>query len=163
MKKPKDLADIDEDRLDQEWLEHPKRVRHYSELTADANRAFNNAEDQLELIEANLMLWIAKRPDKYGLPDHPTVTMIRAAMRVDPRYKKRKKRLLKAQHRLDLLKGAMRALSHRKEALENATNLHNSNYYSTPRSPKDRETRERLEDQRQETIRKGIKKKRRKD
>jgi len=151
------LLEIDQYRLDREWLLQPKRVMKYATMLADAKKEMLEHKAALDLAEAELELSIRKDPDDFGL-EKITEAIVKAAVIVQPRYQKALKRYNNSRHRVDVLSALLEALQHRKKALEDLVTLHGQNYFSEPRAKV--EERSSLEEQTKKAVRnKGVKKK----
>lgn len=146
------FIDIDEKRLDQEWLDHPSLVHEWADKEADADHAFKQAEDRLALVEAQLLLRVRKYPSKYGLDEKPTVDAIKAAVTAAPKYQQALAEVHAARGELLHCRAAMKALDHRRSALSNYVELISLGFNSGPRA-RSPEARERVNG----TVRKGLK------
>jgi len=136
---------IDQYALDTEWLEQPERFRKTSRWAADAKLELDNAENNLEVVKSEAMLLIRNDPDDYGITK-ATEAAISSCVVVQPEVVEAVKQRNQARHKLEVLKGAVQAMEHRKTALSKLVDLHLSNYNSSPRaSSHSREEMDELE------------------
>lgn len=131
----KDIA-IDKDRLDDEWQDQPLKVELWGGRLVDAQEARDIAKDKLELTYAKIGGMIRSNPADYGLKDKPTESAIQGKIIGSKEYKERRKEVLLAEKEVSSLTIVMRALEHRKRALEKLQDLFFSGYWSEPRERK---------------------------
>lgn len=131
------ITRIDKERLDEEWVTHSDRFLEYSIMLADARDSHLEREAALEVAEAVAELDIRERPKKYGMKLPIREGAIKTQIVLHPKVIKAKRLLNKAKHRVNLLDGVVKALDHRKRALEKLVDLHGQGYFSAPRMPKD--------------------------
>lgn len=158
---PELVFDIDKNRLDDEWLNQPKRYFQWAVQLEDARadvdeakRAFDVAKAEFDEVKAEVELTIRNKPDKFNLPK-VTDKSIAAVLIMQPEYKEAQKELFKTQkaidiakHRAGVLQAAVTALDQRKKALEKLVDLHGQKYFATPRaSENSREAMEEVEKQ----------------
>jgi hypothetical protein len=129
------VIDIDIDRLHVEWVDQPKQYHEAAVALADAKKDVAEAEAQLDLIEAELANAVRLTPSAFGL-EKLTVDIVKDRVRVAPERVKALHDLNVKQHRADMAKALVDALSHRKTALENLVSLRLADYFSAPREPK---------------------------
>lgn len=133
--------DIDQYRLDYEWLRQPKLYQAYAKAEAQAEHAVGIAEAKLRVVEADLHKQISEDPSTYGLAKS-TVDAINAAVKIQPEFRAATQNLLQLRHEHKLHVAALRTLEHRKRALENLVRLFELEYFGTmprtggPRSPR---------------------------
>lgn len=129
------IFDIDKDSLDREWVRQPKLYFRYAEKLADANAEVAREKTQLDLARAMASKLVRLNPQKFGLERVSegaianaltSIKMVRVAL----------KRFNRAQHEADVIQAAVRALDHKKKALESLVFLHGQNYFSSPKTPK---------------------------
>lgn len=140
MAKPKPQTDepdfflIDENELDREWIEQPKMYYRYAVRLADARRTHDQRKTEVDIAYAEAALRIRNNPGKYDL-EKITDASVKEAIIRDDEYQSALEALNNARHEMDVLDAAVKALDHRKRALENLVELHGQNYFSTPRAP----------------------------
>jgi len=132
-KPPKFDPTIDMNRLDEEWRDQPRLYYEWASHLAEARRDAAEAANSLKATEADLKSAIRNNPVAYGLGEKPTVDAINAAVVAQPDYTLAAKEVLDADYAVDLIGAAVKALDHRKKALENLVDLHGQSYFSTPR------------------------------
>jgi hypothetical protein len=142
------FVEIDLDNLDDEWVNQPKLYFKWASKLADARQSLDEAEAEQELVTAELDAEIRAKPKKYKLGEKPTVQAIKAAILIQTRYTDAQQMVNACRHTLNHLQAGVNALDHKKRALEKLVDLHIHNYNSSPRLPRDDESRERLNDRR---------------
>jgi len=132
---PKLRLEIDQLRLDEEWLNQPRQRQVWGELLADAQLAYDEAKSYLEVIKAETDREIREDPDGYGVLK-VTETAVANAVTVYPAVKIATKKMNEAKHKVNVLQAAVDGLEHRKRALTELVELHGQDYYSVPKMPK---------------------------
>lgn len=130
------LMKIDPDALDVEWLEQPGAFMTLAKEQSKAKRAIARANEDLKTLEAGKARKIRKRPGHYGFSDKLTEGGIKEAVTEDEEVKQARADLIDLQYDLDMLTNAMRAMEHRKQALEELVKLHGQQYFAGPREPR---------------------------
>lgn len=143
--------EIDETALDLEWLEQPSLMIKYAKHLAETNRLMDSVKEKRDIVRAELDLDIRKNPDDYNI-DKITEAVVQSVILLQDKYKEINKKYFDACFEYEMSKLAVRAIEHRKEALENLVKLHGQQYFAGPRMPLDisREKRNR-EENRQES------------
>jgi len=131
------FLDIDEHRLDEEWIGQPKLFGHWARKAASARRKMDEAKSNLELVQAELDLEVRTNPEKFDL-SKVTENVVKSAILQDTRYVGAQKKVNDARYDHEVAQAAVSALEHRKYALQNLVSLFLSSYYAEPRSPKGR-------------------------
>lgn len=122
----------DKDALDEEWVKQPELFHQYAVEHADATLELEELKDTIEVIKAELDKDIRAHPKRYGF-QKITDAVVKAAIPEQEEYKKAVRRVNKAKHKVDVLAAGVKALDHKKKALENLVYLHGQNYFSSPR------------------------------
>lgn len=131
------LSKIDLGSLEEEWVNHEHLVGQCARFVADAKKAVNDAEAELELASAEAKNHVRRHPTKYGLPEGKVTDGATKDLYVkNGRYQTALATLNETKHTVDLLNGVMNRLSHRKTSLENLVALHGQSYFAKPRIPK---------------------------
>lgn len=123
---------IDLTRLEEEWVNQPEMVERVSDKYVIAKKDCAIAEDNQELVEAQLKMKVMRDPQKFGL-DKPTVDAIKATVQVQPQYREARLAVIEATYRVDKYKADLNTLEHRKKGLEKLVDLWTQSYFSTPR------------------------------
>lgn len=131
------LATIDKDELDREWIEQPDKYLEYAMQLAEANNEVNERKASLDVSEAEAELDIRSKPRKYKLSEPIREASVKLQIVLHPDVQKATRRLNKAKYRAGILSAAVTALDHRKRALEKLVDLHGQGYFAAPRMPKD--------------------------
>jgi len=121
--------EIDEHRLDAEWLKQPSLILQYSEDQALAKKRLERARQRVDRVKAETFKDICKTPSKYGLTK-TTVDAMRSAVDLQPEVKAANDAVAEAVYQAERYRGVLSALDHKKKALENLVTLYLRNYYS---------------------------------
>ena len=142
-------AKIDEMALDVEWLEQSELMRRYTHQLADLRYEMEKAAKQVELTKSQVYADIRANPQDHGLTK-VTEAVLNSAVIQDDRYQAAVEESLRARRAHDRAAGDVRAISHRKAALENLVFLHGQSYFAGPQAPRDlsRERQSRRERER---------------
>jgi hypothetical protein len=127
------FLEIDSDKLDEEWLNQPDLFFKYAKLKAKTDRELDEAKSELDVVEAELDKAIRNRPEKYDLIKITDKSIEKAILR-EASYQNALDALNDAKYKSAILDAAVKALDHRKRALENLVFLHGQNYFSSPRA-----------------------------
>lgn len=151
-----DIA-INPNALDVEWVRQPALMGEWCEKLADAKAESDRAKERLDVVEAELAREVRLDPSKFGL-EKITESAVSAAVQLDRRCAKATEELINAQHEVEVIGAAVRALEHKKAALTSLVALHGQQYFAGPSVPRDlgKETKELLEGQRRNGAREGI-------
>jgi hypothetical protein len=98
---------------------------------------------------------IREDPAAFNLPK-ATIDAVEGAVLIHARYKAALVRSQLAKYNVEKLKADVRALEHKKTALENLVALHGQDYFSVPRAPK--MAREEMGHMEKRRARRGIRK-----
>lgn len=149
-KETSELMDIDLNVLDREWLEQPKHMYQYGAALADAWKGLREAKAyaevqwaELKRLAAKIDLDVRKHPDSYGL-DKITEAVVANAVLTSVKYIRKQeecfeadRQIASANHDVDILDAAVKALQDKRSSLENLVRLHGQNYFSTPKADVD--------------------------
>ena len=127
---------IDERALDTEWLQQPRLVFLYSELTAKNKKRLDLANEKLSILRAELDKKIRTTPDKYGI-EKITETAVSNAILTQDEYKEMQREIIEIKYDYDIARAASNAMDSKKSALENLVKLHGQNYFAGPQVPRD--------------------------
>lgn len=142
------LLDIDEDRLDQEWIGHMRLAMEMIEAEADARKELSElkaqaevSKDELKKVKAELYLQMRATPSEFDLPEKPSETTLESAVLTNSRYKDALNAcyrigtwIVESQHKFDLCQGRVYVCRDRKEALQDLVKLHLTGFHSEPRA-----------------------------
>ena len=134
-----DIMEIDKNNLDEEWVKQPRRYYDYSVYLADAIDEVSNCKSGLDLKRADISNAVRSAPEDYSLAKI-TEAAINEIVISDTEYQEIQVELQKAERTVNVLKGATRALEHKREGLNWNTKLFLANYYAEklPEDVKDR-------------------------
>lgn len=124
---------IDKYRLDDEWINQPKRYFKWALQLEEARDDFETVKAEFDVAKSEVDLAIRTNPNDYDLPK-VTDKAIAAVMIVQPEYKEAQQAVFTARHRVGVLQAAVTSLDHRKKALEKLVDLHGQKYFASPRA-----------------------------
>lgn len=142
------FVQIDKMRLDKEWIDQPELVMNVTEVLAEAKLRLGELEAELKVAMADVAEETRARYDKI------TVDGVKDKVIRHPKVIKLTNMKLKAEYRVDLLRGAVSALDSRKKALEDLVQLEGRDYFSAPKA-KGVDNKDRMDDARKRKIRRG--------
>lgn len=141
--------EINPNNLDGEWIRQPGLSRAAGRREADARHAASQAKARLAVVGARLARSIRGAPEKFGLPDRPTIDAVAATVEVQPEYQQAVKDLDDAELAVAYAKADTTAFVDRRKALENLVELLRLDYFSEQEpKPLSGETRRRMADTR---------------
>lgn len=152
------IFDLDKHRLDEEWVNQPKLFFEYAHKLADARADLEQHKAMRDVVYANLDRDIRASPDKYDIAKI-TETVITSTIKLQTDYMEADRDYRAANHRVDIVEAYVKALDHRKKALENLVSLEARNYFSSPKAPEI--ARERMNELEKDSAMKQIKVKQR--
>ena len=123
---------ISGDKLEEEWLKHSVLYWGYSEKSAQAIKKRDLIREDIDQHRAELDRKIRKDPKKYGI-EKVTEGAITAAITIDEKSIGLNSSLIDANEAVNRVSGAVKALEHKKRALEKLVELWLAGYYSEPR------------------------------
>lgn len=125
------VVDIDLNRLDDEWMTHSALYQDYGAQLADAQYKMDTAKTEVDTIKAELDAAIRADPDVFGL-EKITEPSVANCIKLQSEYQVAESALHDATRQVRLLQATVRALDHRKSALENLVRLYLANYFGDP-------------------------------
>lgn len=133
---------IDETALDIECLDQPTLMMRYSKLQARTEKRVGELKEALAVVEADLDLDIRLHPGRYGVPLDSdgipkikvTEAVVTGRLKKQEEYKEAHEDLLEAQHKNNILKGAVKSVEQRKSMLEELIKLHGQRYFAGPKT-----------------------------
>lgn len=135
--KDNDFVQIDENRLDYEWVRQPGLYHEWALKVAEAKERHAQAKVELDLVRAELDHEIRTHPSRYNL-EKVTETVVETTTIRQKEYQVALAVMNKAKYEMDVFQAAVEALDHKKKALENLVSLRLSDYFSEPKAPKGR-------------------------
>lgn len=149
-KKEFDFFEIDPNRLDEEWLRHPRLYHEHAIILADARQELERAKADQELEVADLDRRIRTSPSEYGL-EKITETVVANTIILQEDYQSVLRKVIAAKHNVAIAEAAVSTMEHRKKALENYVQLRGMDYFSEPkaRGP----AREKMDEEKKRRIR----------
>jgi hypothetical protein len=127
----KSFMDIDQNRLDESWLDQPKLYLKYATKLADAKLDYDEAKARLDVTKAEIELKVREDPEKFAVKK-VTEAVIESTVVADETVQEAQKEVNLSKHRVNILEAAVNALEHRKRTLENLVTLHGQSYFATP-------------------------------
>jgi len=127
---------IDDNALDLEWLEQPLLMLKYTKAAAVTRREIDRMKEMLSVERARLDKSIRKNPEKYEI-EKITESVINSTILLQKSYQTIQTDVIEAQYEHQMLQGAVQAVEHRKQALENMSKLLGLQYFAGPKTPRD--------------------------
>jgi hypothetical protein len=137
------LEDIDQYRLDEEWIRQDKLVGYYGEEMAKARRKWEEAKTAVKLFEVETARRVRRKPRNFGVA-RLTESAIKEVVAAEVLTSVVHDKLISAQYKMELLEVVLRRLEHRKRALTDLVYLHGQSYFATPTFPKNERMRDRV-------------------
>ena len=109
---------IDYFSIESEWRKQPLIYYKWSKLFAESRYELNKARENRDGIEAALYVDVKINHEKYNYKNQPTETAIRSIIIQDKNYIEARDKLFNLTVMTELLSSAVRALEHKKSALE---------------------------------------------
>lgn len=144
------ITEVDKNNLDEEWRIQGRTVTEYSIYLADATELVSDLKNQMDLKRSEVGSSARSSPEDYGIPK-VTDNSIKEVVDADSEVQELVTELRSAERTVNVLKGAIKGLDHKKDGLTWNTKLFIMNYYADriPGEVKDRledeETRDREE------------------
>lgn len=127
---------INQDALDVEWLEQPRLMMRYGRYLAEAELELANAKQALDIKRAELDKNIRMNPSNYDI-EKVTEAAVSNAILGDAGYKSTVEEFNQCQYEYTMVKNAVKAFEHKKDALENLVRLFGQQYFAGPSVPRD--------------------------
>ncbi len=149
------IFDIDKNRLDEEWINQPKRFFRWAIDLEGARDVLEDAKAEFDVVKSEIDLAIRSDPEDYEeLPKEAveknkvTEKMVAAVVPMQKEYKEAQQVMFEAKYRVGILQAAVTTLEHRKRALEKLVDLYGQQYFAKPRaSENSKEVMEEVEKQ----------------
>jgi len=129
-------VEIDIDALDTEWLKQPKLYMEAAEAATELNADLAMEKDVLEGLKAQLSLKIREDPEAFGI-GKTTEAIIASAIISQGSYMEQLELVRTVKHKHESAMNKVKALDHRKKALENLVQLYIGQYFSSPREERE--------------------------
>lgn len=113
---------IDPNRLDVEWLEHPGKFYEYARLVADAEADMDAAKANVSVVRAEVSGVVRSDPEKYGIT-RLTEDRIKAFLDTEESVKEAEAEYRQSCHDYSIAKAAMSAMHEKSKALENLVRM----------------------------------------
>lgn len=109
---------IDHFSIETDWRKQALIYYKWSKLLAEARYELNKAREYRDCIEAALYVDVKTNHEKYNYKSQPTETAIRSIIIQDQNYIDARDKHIDLTIKTELLSSAVRALEHKKSALE---------------------------------------------
>lgn len=130
-----EFMEIDEDSLDVEWLEQPKKMVQMVKIAAKVKINMERAKDNLAQVKAELAKKVRAAPEKYGI-EKITIDAVNDVVQTDAKYIEAYEEYLEAVYENEVASGSVKATEQRKSSLENLVKLHGQQYFAGPKVPR---------------------------
>lgn len=131
-----DDVTIDPDSLDTEWLQQPRLMLKYCKISSEAEMLYELAKENLDLVKAELDKDIRSDPERFGI-SKLTEAAVSNTIISHKLYKEASTNLIQTKFEWGVAKGAVKAVEHKKDALENLVSLFGKQYFAGPHVPRD--------------------------
>jgi len=128
-------SQIEIDALDLEWVRHSHKYMLYSEAAARANDIVRQRKNDLEIVDAKLDQIL--RIEAEGTSKKLTADAIKASITANEEHIKALIAYNDALYQSDLCTSAVKAMDHKKAALQNLVQLWAGSYFAGPKQPRD--------------------------
>jgi hypothetical protein len=125
---------IDETLLDLECTDQPELMMRYSQHCAQMEKEKDEAKEDMEFTKADLDRDIRSNPEKYKL-EKITDKVAESTVLLQDRYIKASEKYIQAKYEWMVAKGAVEAISARKDMLEALIKLYLGQYFAGPKVP----------------------------
>jgi hypothetical protein len=154
------MLQIEPDALDLEWLKQASNYHEIAELAAAASEKVRSLKERLDVIDSKLDKEYRKKFEVEKVK--ATEAIIKSYIIDDERHTAAFDALNTAMYHENVMKDTLKAMDHKKSALENEVRLWAGNYFAGPKEPRDikkewnaservtDETRERMMDKARE-------------
>lgn len=126
-------VDVDKHNLDVEWERQARLYKKWADKLAHSKNEMAECKNALDLRAAELSNSIRNNPAKYKL-QKVTDAAVEAAVKLSKQHQACVSMLNAAKHKVDLMESMVRAMDHKKAALENLVWLHGQSYFAEPRT-----------------------------
>lgn len=130
-----EFMEIDEDSLDVEWLEQPKKMVQMVKIAAKVKINMERAKDNLAQVKAELAKKVRAAPEKYGI-EKITIDAVNDVVQTNKKYIEAYEEYLEAVYENEVASGSVKATEQRKSSLENLVKLHGQQYFAGPKVPR---------------------------
>jgi hypothetical protein len=124
--------------LKEDWERQAGLYLYYSLQLSDAEDEKNKAEENVDVVKAQLDRDIRDDPKAFEI-EKITEPVIKSTIFLQDEYKNATELSHKKAYEMSILKGVIRAFDHKKKALENLVILHMAGYNAEPKPSRKRE------------------------
>ena len=133
---------IEQDALDLEWLKHPHRYMLYAEAAAKANDLVRKKKNDLEIIDAKI-----DKEVRESMEGKVTENAVKAKVIEDDRHLKALIEYNDSLYQAELCASAVKAMDHKKAALQALVQLIAIGYTAAPKVPRNLKEEVNIEEQ----------------
>jgi hypothetical protein len=126
---------VDRSRLDEQWAEQPVLMSRFCEAEAEARRDYEDEQDRLKAIMAEIALEVRATPSKFGL-EKTNNDIVKEVVDCHAEVVEQRRVIREARYALDVASGATISCVDRRKALQNEVDLWMAGYYSLPVEPR---------------------------
>ena len=127
---------IDPDALDVAWLNQATLMKKYGKHQAATRKEMDNLKEKVDVIKAKADIRIRTDPESYEIKK-VTESIVQSTVLLEEDYQEILKEYANARYENDVAIAVVRAIEHRKTALENLVRLLGSQYFAGPKTPRD--------------------------
>ena len=133
---------IEQDALDLEWLKHPHLYVDYAIATAKANDLVRKKKNDLEIIDAKI-----DKEVRESMEGKVTENAVKAKVIEDERHLKALIEYNDSLYQAELCASAVKAMDHKKAALQALVQLLSASYFAGPKVPRNLKEEVNIEEQ----------------
>jgi hypothetical protein len=130
-KEDADVLEIDRDNLHVEWLRQAKVFGEWAAKLADKKGELDIVESRLDVVVAELDRSIRSHPDRYDIVK-VSEDAIKKTILLQEAHQKATARVNRVRHEVAVIDAYVKALDHKKKALENLVVLWMNDYFAEP-------------------------------
>ena len=127
---------IDPNALDVAWLNQAALMKRYGKHQADTRKEMDDIKEEVDVIKAKADIRIRTDPESYEIKK-VTESIVQSTILLEEDYQEILKEYADARYENDVAIAVVRAIEHRKTALENLVRLLGSQYFAGPKTPRD--------------------------
>jgi hypothetical protein len=148
------ILKIEPDSLDIAWLEQASNYHKIAELAAAASEKVRFLKERLDITDSKLDKEYRKKFEVEKIK--ATEAIIKSYIIDDERHSEAFNALNEAMYRENVLKDALKAMDHKKSALENEVRLWAGSYFAGPKEPRDIQKEWSIKEEESDNIRKKM-------
>ena len=127
---------IDPNALDVAWLNQAALMKRYGKHQADTRKEMDDMKEAVDIQRAKLDIRIRTDPESFDI-QKVTESIVQSTILLQEEYQMASEIYADARYENEVAITVVRAIEHRKTALENLVRLLGSQYFAGPKTPRD--------------------------